>query len=57
MQNSPLCTAVAQFLTNKAHAHSGGSRATAATSQLPDAREWTQAFLEKRKPNWNRGRP
>jgi hypothetical protein len=24
MQNSPLCTAVAQFLTNKAHAHSGG---------------------------------
>src|SRR6202042_951882 len=29
----------------------------AATSQLPDAREWTHAFLEKRKPRWRRGRP
>jgi enoyl-CoA hydratase/carnithine racemase len=28
----------------------------AATSQLPDAREWTHAFLEKRKPRWRRGR-
>jgi hypothetical protein len=27
-----------------------------ATSQLPAAREWTQAFLEKRKPDWDRGR-
>src|SRR6266700_8274461 len=28
----------------------------AATSQLPDAQEGIGAFLEKRKPNWNRGR-
>jgi len=28
----------------------------AATSQLPDAREWMRAFLEKRKPRWGRGR-
>ena len=26
----------------------------AATSQLPDAQEGMQAFLEKRKPNWDR---
>jgi hypothetical protein len=25
----------------------------AATSQLPEAREWMHAFLEKRKPNWD----
>jgi enoyl-CoA hydratase/carnithine racemase len=29
----------------------------AATSQLPDAREGMHAFLEKRKPQWRRGRP
>ncbi len=29
----------------------------AATSQLPDAREGMRAFLEKRKPVWQRGRP
>jgi enoyl-CoA hydratase/carnithine racemase len=29
----------------------------AATSQLPDARENMHAFLEKRKPQWSRGRP
>jgi enoyl-CoA hydratase/carnithine racemase len=29
----------------------------AATSQLPDAREGMRAFLEKRKPQWQRGRP
>ena len=29
----------------------------AATSQLPDAREGMQAFLEKRKPEWRRARP
>jgi enoyl-CoA hydratase/carnithine racemase len=29
----------------------------AATSQLPDAREGMRAFLEKRKPQWERGRP
>jgi enoyl-CoA hydratase/carnithine racemase len=28
----------------------------AATSQLPDAQEGMRAFLEKRKPNWDRGR-
>jgi 1,4-dihydroxy-2-naphthoyl-CoA synthase len=28
----------------------------AATSQLPEAREGMHAFLEKRKPNWDRGR-
>jgi enoyl-CoA hydratase/carnithine racemase len=28
----------------------------AATSQLPDAREGMRAFLEKRKPQWHRGR-
>ncbi|HEX3925215.1 MAG TPA: enoyl-CoA hydratase-related protein [Streptosporangiaceae bacterium] len=28
----------------------------AATSQLPDAREGMHAFLEKRKPQWSRGR-
>jgi enoyl-CoA hydratase/carnithine racemase len=29
----------------------------AATSQLPDAREGIAAFLGKRKPQWQRGRP
>ncbi|HEY2579492.1 MAG TPA: enoyl-CoA hydratase-related protein [Streptosporangiaceae bacterium] len=29
----------------------------AATSQLPDAREGMHAFLDKRKPQWTRGRP
>ncbi|MGD0375088.1 MAG: enoyl-CoA hydratase-related protein [Streptosporangiaceae bacterium] len=29
----------------------------AATSQLPDAREGMRAFLDKRKPQWRRGRP
>jgi enoyl-CoA hydratase/carnithine racemase len=29
----------------------------AATSQLPDAQENMHAFLEKRKPQWSRGRP
>jgi enoyl-CoA hydratase/carnithine racemase len=29
----------------------------AATSQLPDAREGMRAFLDKRKPQWERGRP
>jgi enoyl-CoA hydratase/carnithine racemase len=28
----------------------------ASTSQLPDAREGMRAFLEKRKPQWRRGR-
>jgi enoyl-CoA hydratase/carnithine racemase len=38
----------------KAYAHA--IEVMAATSQLPDAREWIQAFLDKRKPNWQRGR-
>ena len=29
----------------------------AATSQLPDAREGMRAFLDKRQPKWERGRP
>jgi enoyl-CoA hydratase/carnithine racemase len=29
----------------------------AATSQLPDAQEGMRAFLDKRKPEWRRGRP
>jgi len=28
----------------------------AATSQLPDAREGMRSFLDKRKPQWRRGR-
>jgi len=28
----------------------------AATSQLPDAQEGMRAFLDKRKPKWERGR-
>ena len=39
----------------KAYAHA--VEVMASTSQLPDAREWMQAFLEKRKPRWRRGRP
>jgi enoyl-CoA hydratase/carnithine racemase len=38
----------------KAYAHA--VEVMAATSQLPDAKEWTRAFLEKRKPRWRRGR-
>ena len=37
-------------------AYSYAVEVMASTSQLPDAREWTQAFLEKRKPRWRRGR-
>jgi enoyl-CoA hydratase/carnithine racemase len=38
----------------KAYAHA--VEVMAATSQLPDAQEGIRAFLEKRKPNWRRGR-
>jgi enoyl-CoA hydratase/carnithine racemase len=38
----------------KAYAHA--IEVMAATSQLPEAREWIRAFLEKRKPQWRRGR-
>src|SRR5271165_2816377 len=46
-----------QIDLDQAKAYAYAVEVMAATSQLPDAREWTQAFLEKRKPNWNRGRP
>ena len=39
----------------KAYAHA--MEVMAATSQLPDAREGMRAFLDKRKPQWRRGRP
>jgi enoyl-CoA hydratase/carnithine racemase len=39
----------------KAYAHA--IEVMAATSQLPDAREGMHAFLDKRKPQWRRGRP
>jgi enoyl-CoA hydratase/carnithine racemase len=39
----------------KAYAHA--IEVMAATSQLPDAREGMRAFLDKRKPQWRRGRP
>jgi len=38
----------------KAYAHA--IEVMAATSQLPDAREGMRAFLDKRKPQWRRGR-
>jgi enoyl-CoA hydratase/carnithine racemase len=38
----------------KAYAHA--IEVMAATSQLPDAREGMRAFLDKRKPQWHRGR-
>jgi enoyl-CoA hydratase/carnithine racemase len=38
----------------KAYAHA--VEVMAATSQLPDAREFMRAFLGKRKPQWRRGR-
>ena len=46
-----------QIDLDQAKAYAYAVEVMAATSQLPDAREWTQAFLEKRKPNWDRGRP
>jgi enoyl-CoA hydratase/carnithine racemase len=46
----------AQIDLDQPKAYSYAVEVMAATSQLPDAREWTQAFLEKRKPRWRRGR-
>jgi len=46
----------AQIDLDQAKAYAYAVEVMAATSQLPDAREWTQAFLEKRKPRWRRGR-
>jgi len=47
----------AQIDLDQPKAYAYAVEVMAATSQLPEAREWMQAFLEKRKPNWDRGRP
>src|SRR6266705_5891279 len=47
----------AQVDLDQARAYAYAIEVMAATSQLPDAREWMNAFLEKRKPRWHRGRP
>jgi enoyl-CoA hydratase/carnithine racemase len=46
----------AQIDLDQAKAYAYAIEVMAATSQLPEAREWMHAFLEKRKPAWNRGR-
>jgi enoyl-CoA hydratase/carnithine racemase len=46
----------AQIDLDQPKAYAYAVEVMAATSQLPDAREWTRAFLEKRKPRWLRGR-
>jgi enoyl-CoA hydratase/carnithine racemase len=46
----------AQIDLDQAKAYAYAIEVMAATSQLPEAREWMHAFLEKRKPNWDRGR-
>jgi enoyl-CoA hydratase/carnithine racemase len=47
----------AQIDLDQPKAYAYAVEVMASTSQLPDAREWMQAFLEKRKPHWRRGRP
>jgi enoyl-CoA hydratase/carnithine racemase len=47
----------AQIDLDQPKAYAYAVEVMAATSQLPDAREWMSAFLEKRKPRWRRGRP
>jgi enoyl-CoA hydratase/carnithine racemase len=47
----------AQIDLDQAKAYAHAVEVMAATSQLPDAREGMHAFLEKRKPQWRRGRP
>src|ERR1700735_4925627 len=44
----------AQIDLDQPKAYAYAVEVMAATSQLPDAREWTRAFLEKRKPSWRR---
>ena len=44
----------AQIDLDQPKAYAYAVEVMAATSQLPDAREGMQAFLEKRKPNWDR---
>jgi enoyl-CoA hydratase/carnithine racemase len=46
----------AQIDLDQPKAYAYAVEVMASTSQLPDAREWTRAFLEKRKPRWRRGR-
>jgi len=46
----------AQIDLDQAKAYAYAIEVMAATSQLPDAREGMHAFLEKRKPQWRRGR-
>ncbi len=47
----------AQIDLDQPKAYAYAVEVMAATSQLPDAREGMRAFLEKRKPQWSRGRP
>jgi enoyl-CoA hydratase/carnithine racemase len=47
----------AQIDLDQPKAYAYAVEVMAATSQLPDARENMHAFLEKRKPQWSRGRP
>jgi enoyl-CoA hydratase/carnithine racemase len=46
----------AQIDLDQPKAYAYAVEVMAATSQLPDAREGMHAFLEKRKPEWHRGR-
>jgi enoyl-CoA hydratase/carnithine racemase len=46
----------AQIDLDQPKAYAYATEVMAATSQLPDAREGMHAFLEKRKPQWRRGR-
>jgi enoyl-CoA hydratase/carnithine racemase len=46
----------AQIDLDQPKAYSYAIEVMAATSQLPDAREGMRAFLDKRKPEWRRGR-
>jgi enoyl-CoA hydratase/carnithine racemase len=46
----------AQIDLDQPKAYAYAVEVMAATSQLPDAREWARAFLDKRKPRWSRGR-
>jgi enoyl-CoA hydratase/carnithine racemase len=46
----------AQIDLDQPKAYAYAVEVMAATSLLPDAQEGMRAFLEKRKPNWERGR-
>ena len=47
----------AQIDLDQPKAYAYAIEVMAATSQLPDAKEGMRAFLDKRKPQWQRGRP